>query len=295
MAGPHETLDRLHDLLEVRLYALRDEPPHLPFGRRMRSGVCFLVCESFGVAAERALSGALAVELVHNFPILAEIQQHGGDQSFALAYNVLTEGRLPPDQASAALRSLSAACVTLCEGECLEMYLENEVEVGVDQYLNTVGRKTGALFGCAAELGAVLAGAPPSATAGFGDFGRLLGGAYQLRQDVLGGWGNRSNGDRPAGDVLVRRRGLLAVIALAVAAGDDRARLRGLYARRTPPTGDDARWLVRLFDRLGVRDRAETMIRQRFVAVRLALDRAAGSPDRAAALHALVDLIARHR
>ncbi len=83
--------------------------------------------------------------------------------------------------------------------------------------------KTGALLGCAASIGAILAGAPPATVRALRDFGRHLGVAFQAVDDLLGIWGDPATTGKPAGNDIRQRKKSMPIVA-ALAAGDDEAR-----------------------------------------------------------------------
>ncbi|MDO5067984.1 MAG: polyprenyl synthetase family protein [Propionibacteriaceae bacterium] len=88
-----------------------------------------------------------------------------------------------------------------------------------------------------AQLGAALAGGNASQLAALGAFGSLVGQAFQLRDDVLGVFGDPELTGKPAGDDLREgKRTVLVLAALERCSGGDRARLQAVLGH---PTGDD--------------------------------------------------------
>src|SRR3972149_4995217 len=93
-----------------------------------------------------------------------------------------------------------------------------------------IEKKTGALFDCALRLGGLVGAGDAAVAEALGRFGRLLGVAFQIRDDMLGGWGaeNRT-GKLPAADIRNRKKSLPVVYALARADGATAAELRRIY------------------------------------------------------------------
>ena len=83
--------------------------------------------------------------------------------------------------------------------------------------------KTGALLGCAASIGAILAGAPDATVGALRDYGRYLGLAFQAVDDLLGIWGDPGQTGKPAGSDLRQRK---KSHAGRLRAGRRRARIR---------------------------------------------------------------------
>ena len=129
----------------------------------------------------RALPAAAAIELTHNFTLIHDDIEDGdierrhrptlwklwgipqaintGDGLFALArlalWEVVDEGVEGPIAARLGA-ALDQACIVLSEGQYLDMSFEGWQAISVAKYVDMIIRKTGALMGCAAEMGALL-------------------------------------------------------------------------------------------------------------------------------------------
>ncbi|MCJ7821834.1 MAG: polyprenyl synthetase family protein, partial [Armatimonadetes bacterium] len=222
-------------------------------GKRVRAALCLLACEAAGGTAETAAPAAAAIELCHSFTLMHddiadqdEVRRRketvwrrwgvgraltAGDALFALAN--LTMARLsgiPADIVCEVTRELNEATLLVCEGQESDLSYEGRTDIQVEDYLAMVERKTAALIAAAAAIGAQIAGAPQSACEGLRAFGRHLGIAYQIADDVLGIWGDPARMGKPVGSDLRRnKRSLPVVHALTAAAeagdGDLAARL----------------------------------------------------------------------
>jgi geranylgeranyl diphosphate synthase type I len=95
-----------------------------------------------------------------------------------------------------------------------------------------IARKTGALFAASLEAGAIMAGARREEAARLGGFGRQLGLAFQIRDDILGIWGEGTATGKPVGaDIAKRKKSLPVVHAFQQVVGPDREVLRSAYAK----------------------------------------------------------------
>lgn len=74
---------------------------------------------------------------------------------------------------------------TLCEGELLQLHHRDDFDLEEDEYYRIIERKTASLIELAAELGARLAGADERVCKALAGFGRWLGVAFQVRDDLL--------------------------------------------------------------------------------------------------------------
>ena len=124
------------------------------------------------------------------------------------------------------------------------------------------------------HLGAALAGATPEALAELTAFGLPLGEAFQLRDDLLGVYGDPAITGKPAGDDLVEgKRTVLVALALDAAPADDAALLD--RALGTPLSAEQVERLREIIDASGAHAQVETVIERLSEVALAALDRAA--------------------
>jgi len=237
----------------------RGEPAAAQAGKMVRPALCLLSCEAAGGQRRQALPAAAAIELIHNFTLIhddiedASHSRHGrdavwrvwgeaqainaGDGMFALAHlalHRLLEAGVSAPQVLEAARLLDEATLALCEGQNLDLELEERLDVTCDDYLAMVSGKTAGLMGAATAVGALLGGASEDAVGAFKEFGRRLGLAFQIRDDMLGIWGDAAETGKPAGDdIAARKKSFPVVYALGRASEDDRRSLRRIYGAGT--------------------------------------------------------------
>ncbi|MDT0632533.1 polyprenyl synthetase family protein [Rubrivirga sp. S365] len=246
-------------------------------GKRVRPALVVLAAEAWGgaEARARALPAALAVETFHNFTLVHDdIMDHAatrrgrptvherwdvptavlaGDLMMGLSYQLL--GQTEGADVARLLASFSRMVAALCEGQTLDLAFETRADVTVDDYLDMIDRKTGALLELSLELGGLVGGADAHAVAELRRAGRLLGRAFQIQDDLLDltaegdGWGKTIGGDLVEG-----KKAYLALRAVERAEGDERAWLAraldgGLPAASVPEARDR-------MSRLGVLDDA---------------------------------------
>ena len=276
-------------------------PARSPTGKRLRPALCLLVCEAVDGDPRAALPAAGAVELVHNFSLVHDdIQDHSptrrhrptvwslwgmeqainvGDGLFALAELALLQAESAPDLVVQALRELNEACRLLCEGQYLDLAMEQRTRVGLDEYLSMIERKTGALIACSCSLGALFGGASAEVRSAYAAFGRELGIAFQLQDDLLGVWGEEEETGKPAGDIHQRKKGLPVVLGWETGDPDLQRELEALYRADGPIADERVAKAVRLLEEAGVRDRAEALVRAHYRQALAALDEAGGREE----------------
>lgn len=99
-----------------------------------------------------------------------------------------------------ALRILSDAAAIIAEGEVMQLVASKNTETNEDEYLSVINAKTAALFSAAAEVGAVLADRPKAEQAALRSYGKNLGIAFQLIDDVLDYSGDQAQLGKSVGD-----------------------------------------------------------------------------------------------
>ena len=212
-------------------------------GKGIRAALAVLSAEATWAGAEVGAPGGVAIELVHNFSLVHDDLRYGdierrhrptvwalwgpcvallgGDALATLATDVLL--RSPNAAGAAAAAALGEATAEMIAGQADDLAFEKRRSVSVEECMAMSTAKTGALLGCAASIGAVLADAPPATVYALRDFGRHLGGAFQAVDDLLGIWGDPQTTGKPAGNDIRQRKKSMPIVA-ALAAGDDGAR-----------------------------------------------------------------------
>jgi geranylgeranyl diphosphate synthase type I len=246
----------------------------------LRPSLCLMACEALGGDMKQALPVAVAVELVHNFSLIHDDIEdgdemrhhrpalwhafgrqpaiHAGIALWSIAYQTLDRARdegLDAERVLAARRVLNDACLEMIEGQHQDLSFEQRSDVTLDEYLEMIGRKSGALLGASLRLGALVAGYDEEECERFDTFGRQLGLAFQIRDDVLGIWGEGSATGKPVGaDIARKKKSLPVVHAFQLVVGPDRDALLAAYAKPEPDDADiDAvldilqRWNCRYF------------------------------------------------
>ena len=232
-------------------------------GKGLRPALCLFTCEAVGGSPNAAMAAAVALELIHNFSLIhddiqdLDIERHGrqtvwavwGKPKALLAGNTmrtyadatlyqLQESGTTPEKTLEVLRVLTECCLELIEGQYLDLNFEARLDVTPEEYLDMVSRKTGALVEAAMHLGAVLGGAEASQVDALARCGRLLGLAFQARDDVLGIWGDTTLlGKATGADIRRKKKSLPVVYGLTKARKGQRKRLEQIYS--TPEELDE--------------------------------------------------------
>ena len=262
------------------------DPCNRESGKFIRSTLCLLSCQAVGGETSKSMPAAAAVELIHNFSLIhddiedASCERHhrptvwrlwgqsqainAGDAMFTLAYSALLklkEKGIADEKIVSSAKMLSRACLELCGGQYLDVEYENRLHATIEDYLDMAAKKTAALFAVSTSLGAYLGGEDGKLVELFHLFGKELGVAYQICDDMLGIWGAEESIGKSTGDISQRKKTLPVVYALENSNGGTRKKLEKLYSGKSIED-EDIREVMRILDHLGARDYAENLAEQ---------------------------------
>lgn len=266
-------------LYEQVRYHLGLDGPDAPAGKRMRPLLGLLAYASITGEFERALPGAAAVELGHNFSLVhddiedGDIERrhrptlwtiHGvpqaintGDTLFTLsriALHRLTDLGFPDTKVLRLMRLYDLTCLALCEGQYIDIWTsEHDTAMSVELYFDMIGRKTAALIAASIEAGALLATDDEQVIARYRAFGWALGLAFQLNDDLLGIWGAEQATGKEPSDLARHKKTLPVLYALEHGSAEERVRLRTLYSTETPSRAEVTE-AVAILERTGARN-----------------------------------------
>jgi geranylgeranyl diphosphate synthase type I len=262
----------------IRYHLGLDEPDG-PRGKRMRPLLGLLAYASITGDHRRALPGAAAVELGHNFSLVHDDIEDGdverrhrptlwslhgvaqaintGDLIFSLsrvALHRLTDLGFPDSKVLRLMRLYDETCVALCEGQYIDIATSaSDQPMTVELYFDMIGRKTAALISASIEAGALLATDDEAVISAYRRFGWSLGLAFQLNDDLLGIWGNEQATGKVPTDLVRHKKTLPVMYAYEHASPDDRARLAELSGL-VDPTPAQVAEIVEILERSGARE-----------------------------------------
>jgi geranylgeranyl diphosphate synthase type I len=179
-------------------------------GKRLRGSLALLCCEALCGDYRRALPVAVLCELAHSASLIQDdiideaavrhrqptVQRRYGLMLAMLASDLLIfemfgqlvgYRRLPVSKGRvlSVLEQISLAAKLTLEGEFMELSLTGRGSISEQEYMEVASLKTGALFAGACASGAIVGGASKKVVRAMQDFGRNLGIAFQIRDDVL--------------------------------------------------------------------------------------------------------------
>ena len=171
-------------------------------GKRIRPIILVLAAESVGEADENAYSASCAVEFLHmesiiHDDIIDEETLRRQKDPFHIKYGYNTSiltgdfvlglilGISSKINNARITKDLATTAMLMSEGEMIEGRLETSEDVTFDDYLKVIEYKTATAFEVAARIGAIIAGAKEEQIEALTEYGRNIGIAYQIRDDLL--------------------------------------------------------------------------------------------------------------
>lgn len=238
----------LHEMLSYHLGWSGDGAGPKAVGKRIRPLVLLLVAAACEADWRKGLPAAASMELLHNFSLIHDdIEDHSelrrgrptlwvewgvpqainaGDTLFTVAHLAMLRLQETTDveTTSRAMLISQQTCLALTKGQYLDMSYETQRSLPVESYWPMVGGKTAALIAACCRLGALAAGASQARQDYFAEFGRTLGLAFQVQDDILGIWGDANlTGKSVASDLLTGKKSLPVLFGL---------QKQGSFARR---------------------------------------------------------------
>ncbi|MDG1475633.1 MAG: polyprenyl synthetase family protein [Vicingaceae bacterium] len=209
-------------------------------GKRIRPALLMLSNNLFGGKDEAALNSALAIEVFHNFTLLHDdimdeaplrrghpsvykkwntnVAILSGDVMLMQAIQLLSKKNHP--NLHRTLSIFNTTAIQVCEGQQLDMDFEESSAVSIDDYLKMIELKTAVLLAASLKIGAVISHASSDNAHHIYEFGKNLGIAFQLMDDILDLYGNTEKvGKRIGGDVIVNKKTYLLLKAQELATG----------------------------------------------------------------------------
>ncbi|MFN4993990.1 MAG: polyprenyl synthetase family protein [Bacteroidota bacterium] len=247
-------------------------------GKRLRPVLCLMANDMFGGEAQHAMPAALAVEVFHNFTLVHDdimdnapirrgkptvhekwnqtIAILSGDLMMIKAIDLLVSTQ--KTDVGKLIQIFNKAAAEVCEGQQLDMNFENLNEVQVQQYLDMITLKTAVLLGASLKLGATIAGATDDDAEKLYLFGKHIGVAFQIQDDLLDAFGEGDKvGKKIGGDIAANKKTLLWIEALRLADASDKDALNSCIGMTNEK--EKINKVIDLYKKLGVLEVCEQL------------------------------------
>ena len=250
-------------------------------GKRLRPLLVILSAKAVGGNPKQVYNAALAVEMLHNFTLVhddimdnADLRRGNltlhkkfdlntailaGDSLLSVAYEYLLKDC--NINAKEALSSFTHGLVEVCEGQSLDTEFENRSFVHLDEYIEMIRKKTAALAQMCCELGGYLANGSSKDISALSNFGKYLGIAFQIQDDLLDITADKAEfGKKIGGDLIEGKKTFLFIKALEKAKGSDKKELEKIIKNKGVRPNQIEKYKA-LFEKLGVLEDAKNEIK----------------------------------
>ena len=280
----HDFPKPLYDIMKYHLGWLDSDlkPAEGYVGKRFRPTMCLLTYNAISGVYDKALAPAAALELIHNFSLIHDDIEdmdterrhkptvwkiwgvphaiNAGDGMHVMANLAalrLDELNVTHSKIVDVMGILNRTVMELCEGQYLDMSFEGRTDVTPDMYLDMVSRKTAALIEASTFIGAVLATNDEELSEHFKNFGRKIGTAFQIVDDIIGIWQKTEDTGKPkASDIKNKKKTLPVLYAFENASKKDRDQLIEVY-KKDALSDDEVSNILNILDGVNAREESQ--------------------------------------
>ena len=251
-------------------------------GKRLRPVMALMACNFYSDRINDAVMPAAGLEVFHNFTlvhddIMDQASLRRGLVTIHSKWNVnqaILSGdvmafvanecflQTPSENLLRVFRVFNKAAIEVCVGQQLDMDYEKATIVSQEEYLRMIELKTAALIAASMKIGAMIGGCDDKDTDLIYEFGKNLGQAFQIQDDILDVWGDsKVFGKKSGGDIVSNKKTLPLVKAMEKASTVQRKALQNLFAGSEPDPEAKVKKVVSLYDELDIRNVTEALAR----------------------------------
>jgi geranylgeranyl diphosphate synthase type II len=166
----------------------------------------------------------------------------------------------PPASLLKILRIYNKAAIDVCAGQQLDIDFEKAAIISHEEYLTMIELKTARLLAASAKIGSVIGGAAERETELMYEFGKSLGLAFQVQDDLLDTYGDtKVFGKVPGGDIIANKKTFLLVKALEIASAPQLKTLQELFSGKEYEPEIKVQKVMDLYDQLNIRSITEDL------------------------------------
>jgi len=228
-------------------------------GKRIRPLLLLMAADFIGDKAASALPAAMSVEVFHNFTLIhddimdeAPLRRGkptvhekfntdaailSGDVMMIYAYKFLED--YPVEIMVKLLKVFNKMGIEVCDGQQMDMDFETRTDVGIAEYMEMISLKTSVLIGASLQMGAIIGGMDDPSADHLYHYGKNIGIAFQMQDDVLDTFGEPKVGKQPGGDIIQNKKTYLYLKTLELVDEQARNELISLY--KTKPNDPSAK------------------------------------------------------
>jgi len=249
-------------------------------GKRLRPVMALMACNLFSDKIDNAVLPATGLEVFHNFTLVHDdiMDQAPVRRNFATVHSkwdinqAILSGDVMAFIANECILHTPSHCLlrvfrifnntatAVCTGQQLDMDYEKAALITHEEYLRMIELKTAVLVAASLRIGAIIGGAEDKDSDMLGEFGRCLGLAFQIQDDMLDIWGNtKIFGKTAGGDIAANKKTFPLVKAMETASGNQLKQLQKLFSMNDPDHRGKVSEVISIFNRLGIKEITEAL------------------------------------
>jgi geranylgeranyl diphosphate synthase type II len=249
-------------------------------GKRLRPVLALMACNLFNDKIDEAVIPAMGLEVFHNFTLVHDdIMDHApvrrnlptvhskwnlnqavlsGDVMAFIANECFLQ--TPPQYLLKVFKVFNKAAIEVCVGQQLDIDYEKATIVSHEEYLRMIELKTAALLAASAKIGSIIGGADDKDSDLLYEFGRNLGLAFQIQDDLLDIYGDvKVFGKIVGGDIISNKKTFMLVKALEIASIEQAKQLHEQFALKEFDPEIKVKKVVDLYDQLNIKNISERL------------------------------------
>lgn len=249
-------------------------------GKRLRPVMSLMAANIFSEKVEPAILPAVGLEIFHNFTLVHDDIMDNSDmrrnaqtvhRKWNLSQAILSGdvmafianeciAQSPGSVFHRVFQVYNRIATGVCTGQQMDMDFEKTTFVSMDNYIRMVELKTAILIAGGMKIGAIIGGASDRDADIVYAYGRNLGLAFQVQDDLLDTYGDpKIFGKKIGGDIISNKKTVLLIKALENASGEKLKRLQNLLTLKDFDPDEKIASVREIYDELGIKESAEVM------------------------------------
>jgi geranylgeranyl diphosphate synthase type II len=249
-------------------------------GKRLRPVLALMTCNLFSDKIDEAVIPVTGLEIFHNFTLVHDdiMDKASVRRGFPTVHSKWTTNQAilsgdvmafitnecflqsPPHLLQKIFRIFNKTAIEVCVGQQIDMDFEKATIVSQDEYLRMIELKTAVLIAASVKIGTLFGGADDKEAETLYEFGRNLGLAFQIQDDILDTYGDvKVFGKVSGGDIIVGKKTFPYVKAMEIATSDQRKKLQELYSAETSDPEAKIKNVTEIYDQLNIKFISENL------------------------------------
>ena len=270
-------------------------------GKRLRPVLALMACNLFSDQIDDAIIPATGLEVFHNFTLVHDdIMDHApvrrnlptvhskwnlnqavlsGDVMAFMANECFLQ--TPSRHLLKVFKVFNKAAIEVCVGQQLDIDYEKATIVSHEEYLRMIELKTAALLAASSKIGAIIGGADDRDAEMLYEFGRYLGLAFQIQDDLLDIYGDiKVFGKIMGGDIISNKKTFMLVKALEIASIEQAKQLHEQFNLKEFDPDEKVKKVIGIYEDLNIKNISEVLANDYINSAFVLLDKISAKNER---------------